>query len=252
MASPLADLDELVLKCRDERAKAYIAEAVASYKVGALRAAIVSTWIAVCFDVIEKLRELALAGDKEAEQRVEELEVTRKSNDIVKALAFERELLPLIRDKFELISHIEYVDLERLQFDRNRCAHPSLVSEDQAYSPSAELARAHIHAAVTHLLCHPPAQGKYALERLVRESSSQYFPDEINKAKIAFASGPLKRPRDSLVRNFIVILVKQFFEKEENYKQYARAAASLGAIKLMHPVVFQTTLQSKLPQFSGL
>lgn len=89
MASPLADLDELVLRCRDQRARAYMAEAVASYKAGACRAAIVATWVAVCYDFIDKLRELALSGDKEAEKHVEELEKTRKTGDIAKALKFE-------------------------------------------------------------------------------------------------------------------------------------------------------------------
>lgn len=70
MSQPLADLDELVLKCRDERAKSYIAEAVACYKVGAFRSSVVVCWIAVCFDVIDKLRELALAGDAEAEKKL--------------------------------------------------------------------------------------------------------------------------------------------------------------------------------------
>lgn len=139
MASSLEDLDELTLRCRDERARAYIAEAVSSYRAGAFRSAIVATWIAVCFDVIEKLRELSLAGDKEAEKFVQDLEVIRRSGDIKQALTFERELLEIAKNKFELISPLEYIDLERLQADRNRCAHPSLTSDDKAYTPSAEL-----------------------------------------------------------------------------------------------------------------
>lgn len=43
MASPLSDLDELVLECRGEKAKNYIKEAVACYKSGAFRSLIVST-----------------------------------------------------------------------------------------------------------------------------------------------------------------------------------------------------------------
>ena len=80
MSSPLTDLDELILRCRDDRAKAYVREAVASYRAGAFRSAIVATWIAVCFDFIEKLQELALAGDKEAESQVNELEKIRSSS----------------------------------------------------------------------------------------------------------------------------------------------------------------------------
>lgn len=143
-----ADLDELILTCRDYRAKGYIGEAVASYRAGAYRASIVATWIAICFDIIEKIRELALAGDEQAETLAEQIEETRKQNDITKALKFEKEILIVARDKFELISHIEFTDLQRVQEDRNRCAHPSLASEDQIFSPSAELARLHIRSAV--------------------------------------------------------------------------------------------------------
>jgi hypothetical protein len=62
VASPLSDLDELVLRCRDEKAKKYIKEAVSCYKVGAFRSSIVSAWVAVSFDIIDKLKELSLAG----------------------------------------------------------------------------------------------------------------------------------------------------------------------------------------------
>eukprot|EP01107_Rhizomastix_libera_P006632 TRINITY_DN20790_c0_g1_i1.p1 TRINITY_DN20790_c0_g1~~TRINITY_DN20790_c0_g1_i1.p1 ORF type:complete len:429 (+),score=23.45 TRINITY_DN20790_c0_g1_i1:449-1735(+) len=246
MTSPLIDLDELILKCRDDRAKAYISEAVASYRSGAFRSAIVGTWIAVCFDVIEKLRELALSGDKEAEKYAEELEKTRKSGDIAKALKFERELLELARDKFELISHIEFIDLERLQEDRNRCAHPSLISEDQVFSPSAELARVHIHSAVNHLLQHPPVQGKYALDRLVKEVDSEYFPDNKSKAKVSLASGPLRKPRESLVRNFVVVLIKKLLKEDTDWKFKRRVAAALNAVLELQPQGYSATFSEKL------
>lgn len=57
----LQDLDELVLECRDERARAYIREAVICCKSGAYRSAIVSTWIALAFDIVDKMHELSLA-----------------------------------------------------------------------------------------------------------------------------------------------------------------------------------------------
>lgn len=41
------------MKCRAQKAKDYIKEAVACYKAGAFRSSIVSTWIAVSFDIIE-------------------------------------------------------------------------------------------------------------------------------------------------------------------------------------------------------
>lgn len=246
MASPLEDLDELTLRCRDDKARLYIGEAVASYRSGAFRSSIVACWIAVCFDVIEKLRELALAGDKEAERHVEDIDLTRRAGDVTRALKFERELLIIAKDKFELISPLEFIDLERLQADRNRCAHPSLTADDQAYAPSAELARLHLHSAVTHLLQHPPAQGKYALDRLLRDVESEYFPTNAKEARIAFASGPLKRPRESLVRNFVLVLAKALLNDKPDYKRRMRLEAAIAATAELHPGIFTATLRERL------
>ncbi len=246
MASPLEDLDELTLRCRDEKARQYIEEAVASYKSGAFRSAIVATWIAVCFDVIEKFRELALAGDKEAERQVQDIDTTRRTADLKRALKFERELLHLAKDKFELISPLEYIDLDRLQTDRNRCAHPSLTSDDQAYAPSAELARVHIHSAVTHLLQHPPVQGKYALDRLVQDIESDYFPTSSKDARVTFGSGPLRRPRDSLVRNLVQVLCKTLLKAKPEWKRRSRIVAALQAVQELHPAQCSKAMTEKL------
>lgn len=244
--SSIADLDELVLLCRDERARSYITEAVNCYRGGAYRAAIVATWIAVCFDIIDKLRELNLSGDKAAEKIVEGLNKARASNDVASSLKFERELLDIARDQFELLSHLEHIDLDRLQQDRNRCAHPSLLSDEQVFQPSGELARLHIRSAVTHLLQHPPVQGKSALERLVREVDSEYFPGDVKKATASLSSGPLKRPRESLVRNFIVVLLKQALAVDIEWKHRWRTYAALGAVRSLHPAMFEAAIQEKL------
>ncbi len=246
MASLLEDLDELTLRCRDEKARQYIAEAVASYRAGAFRSAIVAAWIAVCFDIIEKFRELALAGDKSAEKQVQDIDATRRAGDLTRALKFERELLEVARDQFELISPIEYIDLSRLQADRNRCAHPSLTADDQAYVPSAELARLHIHSAVTHLLQHPPVQGKYALDRLLQDIDSDYFPTSWKEAKLAFASGPLRRPRDSLVRSLVLVLSKTLLSDKPDWKRRWRISSAMQAIRDLHFAQYSKALSEKL------
>lgn len=245
ISAPLADLDELVLKCRDDKAKSSVAEAVASYRVGAYRSAIVATWIAVCFDIIDKLRELSFSGDKEAEQQVAALEKIRASGDVYNALQFEKNLLALARDKFELISHLEHIDLERLQADRNRCAHPSLVSEDQVYMPSAELARAHIHAAIVHLLQHPPAQGKHALSRLIKDLESDLFPNDKKKIIKAFSAGPLRKPRESLVRNFSLVLLKKMLT-EMPFAEDFKVRTALAALRELHAAVTEKLLTERL------
>lgn len=245
MPSQLEDLDELTLRCRDQKARLYISEAVASYKVGAFRSSIVACWVAVCFDFIEKIRELALSGDKEAEKQIQELDTMRRANDVNRAQRFERDLLQEALN-FEWISPLEFTDLDRLRDDRNRCAHPSLTSDDQAYSPSAELARLHIHSAVTHFLQHPPAQGKYALQRILSDVNSDYFPTTTKGARIAFASGPLKKSRESLIRNLILILVKSIFKGSSDYKCEMRWKSALAAVREMHPAISDSTLKERI------
>ncbi len=246
MASPLADLDELVLKCRDEKSKQYIREAVSCYKAGAFRSAIVSTWIAVTFDIIDKIKELALSGDKEAENQLEIFEKARRQNDITSALKFERELLGIAKDKLELISHIECLDLERLKQDRDRCAHPSMTSEGDIFNPPAELARVHIRNAVEYLLQYPPAQGKHALDKLLAEVDSEYFPDTPQKAQIALRKSPLFKPRESLVRNFIIVILKKIVNDINEYKERQRYISALKAAELMHKEIYDDTLNQKL------
>lgn len=246
MASPLADLDELVLKCRDKNAKSYIKEAVSCYKVGAFRSSIVSTWIAVSFDIIDKLKELSLAGDKEAEKQIDAFEKARRVGDIATSLKFERDILGVCRDKLELISPVEFIDLNRLQEDRNRCAHPSMTIDSEVFNPSAELARMHIRSAVDHLLQYPPAQGKYALKTLTSEVNSEYFPTNIQKAVVAFESSPLKKARDSLIRNFTVVLLKRLINDTKDFKEVRRISTALNAIGIIHREIYKSTLTVKL------
>lgn len=245
----MSDLDELVLQCRDRKARAYLSESVRSYKAGAFRASIVATWVAICFDYMDKLRELAISGDKNASADVEELKKMHNSNDLKKSLEFERELLDRAKS-YELISDIEYIDLKRIQEDRNRCAHPSLVGEEDVYLPSAELARQHIHAAVIHFLRHPPAQGRYALERLVKDVESDYFPMDEKQAMAWLQSGPLAKPRESLVRNYVVILLKKLIIEKQDGNARARSCAALLAISHMHIEQYHQAIASKAAELA--
>jgi len=70
----MKSLEELYLSCRDKSSKAHIREAINCYKGGAYRACIVSTWIALVYDFIEKINELALTKDREAIQLQKEIE----------------------------------------------------------------------------------------------------------------------------------------------------------------------------------
>jgi hypothetical protein len=242
----LQDLDELVLKCRDERARAYIREAVTCCKAGAYRSAIVSTWIAVAFDIVDKIHELSLAGDKEAESFVTSYESALANNNTEQGLKIERELLNLARDKYELISSQEFTDLERLQVDRHRCAHPSRMTFTEIFSPPAELARLHIRSAVEYLLQHEPSQGKAAHDALLKVIWSKYFPTAQANAFKILEGTPLKRARPALVRNLILVLIKTTLTPSVEMQQVLRNRSALRCIKAMHPAIWGDVLPTEV------
>jgi hypothetical protein len=216
----LADLDELSLRCRDDRAKSYISEAIASYRAGAYRAAIVTTWVAVAFDVIEKLRELSLQGDARASPVYKTFEAYQDQiqrgdkTAISKALEFERLLLEKARDDLQLIDQQQFIDLERLREDRNRAAHPTFQKAEVPYYPNAELVRTHIRHAIGHLLSQPPVQGKAALDELHKLVTSQFFPFEREKVKQELDNSVFARPSASLINSFVDYLLTSSLDEK--------------------------------------
>lgn len=224
----LADLDELVLRCRDNVARMHIEEALSNYRAGAYRSCIVSTWIAIVYDYVHKLRDLDLSGDKLAKQKLEEFEEICKRHDVSGSLIFEKNVILQQHEEFELITPLERVDLERLFEDRNRCAHPSMNSPEETYTPTAELARLHLRNAVTHVLQRRPTQGKAAIDKLIAEIRSPYFPKKSKEAMEYLKQGALARPREALVRNLIIVILKaMLFDKSFQSQLSAALEASI-------------------------
>lgn len=240
------DLDELILLCRNDKARSFIQEAVQCYKSGAYRQTIVAAWIAVVYDIIQKLQELELSGDANAKIHLEKFEKIRKAGDLKAALDFERNILDIAIDEFELISNIEYMDLVRLQEDRNRCAHPAMNIDDEIYQPYPELARSHLRNAVENLLQRPPVQGKAALNRLILDINSEYFPININDAVNYLSAGPLAHPRTSLIRNFVIILIKDILDIQTDVLKRERILSALLATMKIQPDISRATLVDKL------
>jgi len=97
----LTDLDELILTVRDKTSRIYIAEAVNAYRIGAYRSAIVSTWIAVSYDIIAKIYELDIQGDNNAKTFMMNLGKWIKNKQIIKLQELEQNLLKRALDDFE-------------------------------------------------------------------------------------------------------------------------------------------------------
>ena len=120
MSDSLVDIETLALRCRADRAREYINEAILCYRSGAYRSTIVNTWIAVVFDLVDKVRELALSGDPAAivintQYEAYIAQIEKGSDDGTRsALEFERGIVKICRDKLQFFDHHQLRDLDRL------------------------------------------------------------------------------------------------------------------------------------------
>jgi hypothetical protein len=91
-------------------------------------------------------------------------------------------------------------------------------------------------------------QGKAALKRLGDEVSSPYFPEMVDAAVQHFRQGALLRPRESLVRNFSVVLIKTILKNELDGAQERRNLAAIAAVRKMHPSMAHDVWTGKLSE----
>jgi hypothetical protein len=248
----LADLDELVLRCRNEEAKGYIAEAVGAYRSACYRSAIASTWVAVVYDLIGKIREIALTGNNEAKKFADDLngiyDEIHKGNSaaIQRALKIEREILETSKSSFELLDQIQFEDLSRLRDDRNRCAHPTYHLAGSPYSPSAEQARLHIRNAITHVLSQPPVLGRAAITTLITVVSSDYFPSDVDRAKTQLLESGFGRPSVALVNGFVDTLMFAAIEKANPLYLKRKSVIALVAAATIQPAQAESRIVSNI------
>lgn len=204
----LSDLDELVLAVRDRTSRTYIHEAIIAYRGRAYRAAVVSTWVAVAFDIISKIRELANQGERAAITFVADLDTAVAAKNVRKLQEIENDLLNKALNEFEFLGRREADDLERLKADRNECAHPAFTATGTLFAPSPELVRAHIVHAIESLLMHPPVQGKSALARLKADILQPSFPIDQDQVTRFLDDKYLNRSKVTLVETMITVLLK--------------------------------------------
>jgi hypothetical protein len=171
-------LEDLLNEVRDRESRRYLEEAISAYNVGAFRAAIVATWVAVAFDLIAKIRQLAAAGDLAANEFTRKLDQAIEGDGTNVLLAIERNLIKEAHETFEFIERRERKELERLRDDRHVCAHPAFVRPTEVFGPPPELVRAHIATAVDAVLSKGPVPGRRALERFKQEITRDSFPHE--------------------------------------------------------------------------
>lgn len=248
----LTDLDELALTVRERASASYILEAINAYRGGAYRSAVISTWIAVCYDIISKIRELASKDDRNAVAFVKKLEDHIKNKNIVQLQIIEEAILKTAHDEFEFLALHELDDLQRLKEDRNRCAHPAFISDDILFQPTPELVRTHIVHAIIHLLQRQPVQGQSAIDRVIADVTSLSFPTDRENIYVYLFDKYLRRAKEVFVKNLVIVLIKSLLRPEdssfEGHEQ--KIVYALVAISKSHPAVYDQQMAARLTAIS--
>lgn len=220
-------LEDLCVQVRSPRSRRYVDEAVAAYAAGAYRSAIIAIWIAITADLVEKVKILADEGVSAAIALESELRKAVEADTPKQMQAFERGLLEAARDQLHLVGAREYTELSRIREDRHLCAHPAFVSaDDDLFSPTAELVRAHLAAAVGDLLAHGAVSGRKAIERFCREVSGYSFPKEDNALVGYLRESYWKRGTSSLRRSLVQVAAKETLNPDHDLSlrwQFTRA-----------------------------
>jgi hypothetical protein len=258
MTMTLTDLDDLALTVRDRNSRSYIAEAITAYRAGALRSAIISTWIAVAYDLYAKIRELAAQGDADAKAFVKELDAAIDQNSrgedgaVPRLQKIENSLLDKAQEDFEFLSRQEHTDLKRLKEDRNLCAHPAFTKQEELFQPSPEQVRTHITHAITHLLQHPPVQGKNALARLKQDLLQASFPQDDAAVSAFMRSKYFTHIKDSLLDNFITVFLKILIKGVEPDLKGRETSVlrCLAAAREYSPARYEAKMAEQLPRLA--
>jgi hypothetical protein len=223
-------------------------EALLCFRSRAYRAAIVSVWVAVVYDIIAKVRVLAAENEPVANEHIKKLDNAIATKNKEEMTAIEKRILETARDAFQFINYLEFEDLEKLQEDRHRCAHPAFISDTLLFNPSPEAVRAHIVHAVTYLLAHHPVSGKAAIEKAVKFIASLLFPKNQADVDKVMDLKYLNRPRSTFPASLTDVLVKGLVRRDVPILLGHEGAVlmALKATAHRHPDAYERKAQETL------
>lgn len=171
-------LQELQAAVRMPDTGEQFAEAVRAYNAGAFRSATIALWIATVHDLLSKIGMLADGGDKAAIALVTRVKDLRERKQVHDLLVVEREIIDTALSDFQLLDATQADQLLRLREDRNACAHPTYLADEDVHQVSEEQVRAYLVLTVDAVLSQPTVIGRALIDKFTSDTKSRSWPDE--------------------------------------------------------------------------
>ena len=156
------------------KTREYFKESYSCYKQGNYRAATVTIWSVVIYDLIHKLDELNnVYQDKSAKDILDKISNHRKSSPY--SSKWESELVEEIQEKTALIDLVDLGNLKFLQLQRNLSAHPNINNDKHLNSPNKDTTRALIRMALEAVLTKPAFYTDKIIDNIFNDLTSNEF-----------------------------------------------------------------------------
>lgn len=154
------------------KTKEYFKEVSSSYFNGNNRAAIVTLYSVVIFDLLYKLEELVeLFEDEKASGILKSIREAQNKNPTNSD--WEKDIITKIKTSTKLLDEIDAHRIDKLRKDRHLCAHPIINKETNLYTPNKEEVAAHIRNMLESVLTKPAILSKKILPTLLKDTASK-------------------------------------------------------------------------------
>ncbi len=121
-----------------------------------------------------------------------------------------------------------------------------MISLEEPFEATAELARYHLRSAVMHCLQRPPVQGNRAINKIWQDIGSEYFPKDSEKATQYFQKDLLASARPSLIKDVIMGLTVSLLTEDRSEDERLRQFSALNAVANMYHSQVKEILNERL------
>lgn len=203
----MLDLDEMVIGIKNTQVKKYLDEAIKSYKVGNYRSAIITSWIAAMFDMVEKFQ--ILIRDREPTAIAQWRDIEPK---IIAHENWETNLINAAKSA-DMISQYELETLEKLRGIRNKYAHPSFDEVGILFDPTPEEVRYFIRTLFDLILSQPAQLGAFYVNKLLEQiKNSYFFATKPNLDDLTLSKGLVFEKFNKINKKQVRRLIKELFQ----------------------------------------